>query len=243
MPGIEGPGIKGPGIIGPGIKGPGIIGGAGGGGGGDPFFANVRALLHLDGTDGSIVFTDVKGHAFTQTGPGVALSTVAPKFGSASAKFTNADFIQAISNPDFNLPLQFTIETWIKFDVITGNSRPVFRVRHNNGGIIFIDLYIASGGVLYLGHPTGNEPGPTPAINTWYHMAVTRDAAGTLTCWVNGVVGMAANDPTLPTGNCSVSVGNAFGALVGNMDDFRYTVGVCRYTAPFAPPTAPFPNS
>ena len=51
--------------------------------GGDPDWANVVLLLHLDGTDGSTTITDVKGNTCTTINT-AAISTAQSKFGGAS---------------------------------------------------------------------------------------------------------------------------------------------------------------
>ncbi|MGE3298622.1 MAG: phage tail protein, partial [Porticoccaceae bacterium] len=73
------------------------------GAGEDPYWNNVVALLHMDGTNGSTTFTDQKGHTFTATG-NAQISTAQSKFGGASALFDGTgDLVSSADHADWAL--------------------------------------------------------------------------------------------------------------------------------------------
>jgi hypothetical protein len=86
----------------------------------------------------------------------------------------------------------------------------------------------------------------TIAVETWYHVAVTRSGTNTK-MFLNGV----QEGPTY-TDSTNYSVGNSarpfFGALgtdgslqwYGYFDEIRISKGIARWTANFTPPTAPY---
>jgi len=92
-------------------------------------------------------------------------------------------------------------------------------------------------------------------VGHWYHIAITRDASNLTRLFINGVLqGIAATDAnTYYSGGSSGAYaslgsdsnnGNAVAndTLAGWVDEFRLTIGACRYTANFAPPVAAFPR-
>lgn len=88
-------------------------------------------------------------------------------------------------------------------------------------------------------------------VGTWYHVAIVR-ASGETMLFIDGQQqGLPVADAHVyfaGTGASSLGVQvNSTGALantalLGWQDEFRLTVGVARYTANFAPPTAAFPR-
>jgi hypothetical protein len=97
----------------------------------------------------------------------------------------------------------------------------------------------------------------TPVTNTWYHLAICR-AAGQLLLFVNGSqLGLPISDSSSyhtgstalftlcgETGDSRYSFGGSVNgtSLIGQMDEFRFTNGLSRYTASFTPPTTLFPR-
>lgn len=91
-----------------------------------------------------------------------------------------------------------------------------------------------------------------PAVGQWYHVAVCR-VAGQLRVFVDGVilglpiadtnVYFAGSARTAIMAQCNNNPNYVFGTrFSGWNDEFRMTVGVGRYSANFAPPTAAFPR-
>jgi len=79
-------------------------------------------------------------------------------------------------------------------------------------------------------------------INTWYHIAVTRQGTQ-LKCFVDGnQVGSTITDSTNIISTEPFNIGRGYGGTVTTnsyIQDVRITKGLARYTANFTPPTEP----
>jgi hypothetical protein len=227
-------------------------------GGGDPHFANVVALLHLDNN-----VTDVTGRTW---GGSPAYSGSIKKYGTHSLNVNAANqFITAASSADFDFgDGDFTVECWAYRGTTTGTFRGIL-CRDAIGG--------TRGWLLYTNDNSAPVPrslafaawsGATPytatdsvelASSTWHHIAACRQG-GTLRLYKDGVqVGTATIGTAsvgAPSTSCSVGrLQTNTDATVANsqwngyIDDVRITKGVCRYPdgTTFTPPDAPFPDS
>ena len=77
-----------------------------------------------------------------------------------------------------------------------------------------------------------------PVANTWYHVAYVR-SSGVTKLYIDGVQELSVADATNYT-DTNIFIGGWYNTtflLDGNIDDFRYTKGVARYTGTFTPPT------
>lgn len=225
-------------------------------GGGDPYYANVSLLLHMDGTNGSTTFTDNSPSPKTVSSiNGTSISTSVVKFGTGSGSFSGYganQFLSVSPLPDFAFGTgDFTIEFQTYPTNISGAyggaglymSGPqsnagefliywessVLTVRTNDGGSYYYLTYIW----------------PIGLMNVWSYVAVVRKA-GVITIYVNGnSVTSGTLAQNIPASSF-VYIGTFPGAIFyygGYLDEFRVTKGVARYTANFTPPTGPFPNS
>ena len=90
---------------------------------GDPYFANVVALLHFDGADGSTTFTDVKGHTFTAAG-NAQIDTAQSLFGGASLLLDGSgDYIWAADSADWDFgTADFAVELWGRFNALPSSN-------------------------------------------------------------------------------------------------------------------------
>jgi hypothetical protein len=221
---------------------------------------NVSLLLHGDGTDGSTTITDSSPSPKTVTAVGDAqISTAQSKFGGASIAFDGSgDYASVTSSSAFDLGISnepFTVEFWF-YRNSTGNHG--FFVKgggaanwNNSTGYQYFAFIEA--GVLYWMWNPSNTPvsistSTLPAIQQWHHYAVSYDGTNTR-LFINGTQ-IGSNNSNIyiaPSAANTVRVGagpiNAnLVSLNGYIDDLRITKGVARYTANFAPPTAPFPD-
>ena len=233
---------------------------ADGGGGGDGF---TTLLLHLDGTDGSTSFVDSSPSANPQptlTGA-PQLSTVAARFGTASARFDGASRVDFPSSSDWNFGTptaaggtgDFTIDFWMYVSVWTSSGTFV-----GHGGSIgpwstlglWFGMWGNDGIIFQVGNDNSNyvqitSPALSNPTGVWHHIAATRYGT-TYTLWVDGVgtVGTvvagtvdASNSDTLRLGY-TPDGGGIY--LDGYLDEVRVSKGVARWTADFTPPTAPY---
>jgi hypothetical protein len=210
--------------------------------GSDPNFANVSVLLHMNGSDASTTFTDSSSNAITVTGYGNAqLSTAQSKFGTASAYFDGTgDYLLTASSL---APLQmgtgdFTVEAFIRPTSSVASYRTLIGLTTTDNET----LYILSGQLRW--YISGTAAG-TIAVDTWYHVAASREGTS-LRVFIDGtLVDTSTNSVDITAGRLSVG---ATGALTGEffqgwIDELRITKGVARYTANFTAPTAPFPDA
>lgn len=226
----------------------------------DPYFEYVSLLLHMDGANGSTVFTDSSPrpkpiNVFGSPAP--ALSSLKSKFGgtsllvNATASAIHAG-IEADSSSDFDFGTgDFTVEWWQYW---VSRSTPPYQAAFQRG-------YNAAGSITLV---TGNADGKyalvlnttqvlkestAAALNTWTHFALVRSGKN-FTLWRDGnfsasgrsalSVGIAKKFAIGCYASDSENIGQVFN---GYIDDLRITKGVARYTENFAPPTVPFPNS
>ena len=224
---------------------------------GDLYFDNVELLMHMDGANNSTLFTDNSPTTKTISRVGLpVISTTQSKFGGASAKFNGSNSWLSVSNSSaFNLgSLDFTIEAWIRPNVITSDYGGIFSKRNSNDEQSFTFFLSGdrSGAVGFLlTTSTGAFKytlGSVPPVNQWSHVAAVRSGS-MLRVYVNGVGGTATNIGTVAIldtnidasiGILSRHIGYVFD---GYIDELRVTKGIARYTSNFTVPTEAFPNS
>jgi len=234
----------------------------------DPYAEYVTLLLHMDGPNESIAFTDNSYLQNTITVNGNAqISTTQSKFGGSSAKFDgNGDYLTIPKNAAFEFGTgDFTVESWIYPTQLSGLND------YGNAGWTIVCLGLgANGGGPFTGwalryaesndslywyrYDGANEYGAIGATNgsmttnTWHHVAVSR-AAGTLRIYLDGVELLseansidysAINDDDLCIGRMEIGSPPFTLYFPGYIDDLRITKGVARYVGNFTPPTAAF---
>lgn len=219
---------------------------SGGGGPTDPDFANVSSLLHFDGS-----FTDVKGKVWTPQA-GATISTASPKFGSGCCDFTGSSadsWVQSASSSDFTVGTgAHTFEFWVR-----GAGTPTSGYLHDMGAGNAFALAIVGGRLAYYDPVTGTgsslyTSGPLVSAlfdGNWHHIAVSRDSGTIARAFFDGVQWGSDPDAFNNTGT-TIWLGRYGGGgltVAFQMDDYRFTKGVARYTANFTPPTASFPDS
>lgn len=222
--------------------------------GADPYFANVKLLLHFDGTDGSTTFTDVRGHTCTANA-NAQIDTAQAKFGGASGLFDGVgDYVRVAGSPDFYFGAgDFTLECFVRPVSLTGN-RFIASPRRVSGadynwiwlvyeGTIYFTAYGPSAGTTLVSLVGGTlttggafqHVGVTRSGNTW---RLLHDGAVVDTETAAGSVYDAAEN--LLIGADAAYSGREWD---GHIDEFRLTVGAARYTGAYTVPTAAFPNS
>jgi hypothetical protein len=153
-----------------------------------------------------------------------------------SAKFNGSTQTLTVpSNASWTFAGTFTIEGWFQW-----TSTPV-------AGTFF--GYQAAGGLCFYINATSLTLSPNifgsgnvfttsfvPAVNTWYHIALTRNSSNLMTFYVNGAsVGSATTASSYTQG--ALTVGNATG-FAGYMSNIRIT-NTNVYTAAFTPSATP----
>lgn len=225
----------------------------------DPNFSNVALLLHGDGADNGSVFTDSSNYAHgLAIGGSPKTSTTAPKFGSASIAFAGTgngndqpgatvDYLDLAADSSTALGTSdFTIETWVKLNAIPSSYGAIFDCRPASTNGLYPALFVQNNGTLLYYTNGLNTLSSSAALSTgvWTHVALVR-RSGVLTIYINGTSSGTYNDSNNYVNNRMRIGGSGYGnylGLNGNLDEFRFTPGVARYTGNFTPPTAAFPD-
>lgn len=107
-----------------------------------------------------------------------------------------------------------------------------------------MDLFSGTTLKLYQGGYKTFSTGSELTVNTWQHVAVTRNSSDLVTCWVDGT---ALGSTFTLTADCdgALTIGNTFyggsiytAACQGRISNFRILKGTCLYTSNFTPPTS-----
>lgn len=188
---------------------------------------------------------------------GATKSAVQSKFGGSALDMTAGGAGDGVSTPDsadwsFGAG-QFTIEGFVRFTSLPaggcafvsqfGNS-PQQGLWFGLNGPTAIAFFYSTTGINLLGTPVAW----TPTLNTWYHVAVDRDASNVIRVYVDGVIkGSVTDGSTFVDNTAALWIGNdsrgASRNLPGYIDEVRVTKGVARYAGAFTPPSAAFPDS
>ncbi|MFH0831354.1 MAG: LamG domain-containing protein [archaeon] len=217
--------------------------------------ANTKLLLHMDGSDASTTFTDSSIYGKLVTAVGNAqLDTAQSKFGGASGLFDGTgDYLSIPDSADWAFGTgDFTIDTWVRFNVLPGaGNYPAF-VGQSDGGLsdwVFsipesgstYKLRMAVGGSAQYGDfkMTNNWGVST---NTWYHLAFVRSGSNAY-IFIDGVSQALTTDATwgiFPDSSAVLAIGGHVRDskwLDAWMDEFRIIKGIARWTSNFAVPT------
>lgn len=208
---------------------------------GDPYWSYVKLLLHFDGD--YVDSSPVAGSYAASNG--AVITTVDQLYGSGAldctasvdAQVAGGSSALAMGTGDFCAECFFKdpntpgANTFFWFMESASTSHNVLVKTSSSQLAVDVSGVAPAGSVAYT-------------YNTWHHMAVTR-SGNSFTFWFNGAAELTWTNSTLTmTGNINVRVGRASSSGTGRrvfIDEFRLTVGVPRYTAPFTP-AGPFPN-
>lgn len=215
----------------------------------------TKIILHMNGTDASIVFTDssLVPKIFTANG-NAQIDTAQFKFGGASGLFDGTgDWADAPDNSDFDLGSgDFTIDFWIRRNAagvvtyICGQCDSGLQGTTTSFTMFFdasnhIAGRVCSGGTAY----TATSSGTITNDSAWHHVAFVR-YGNTCTVYIDGVSSGTASVTGITVNNSAnkLSIGRA-GEATGNtfngwIDEFRLSKGIARWTSNFTPPTSEY---
>ncbi len=184
-----------------------------------------------------------------------SVSTAQSKFDPTSTYIGGLGNYIYSTSPDYAMGTgDFTLECWVYF-TDTGDDPGIIQIGPglapeyiNSIGIARVTLTadpLVTNTIFFInnGTYTVGTVGPT-ANNTWVHVSVARQGT-THRLFVNGELSATVTDSTNYTGTTFIA-GTAYNLtypMTGYVQDIRITKGVARYTAPFTPPTAPFPTN
>lgn len=145
---------------------------------------------------------------------------------------------------------EYSIEAWV---YPTLNQQGYIAAQYTAGnGSRTVFLYRESNTNLYFFHPSVGSVGAIPlALNTWYHVAITRDSGGRTRMFVDGVLKHTFTTSYTPEASSFSFGGNGeagsnFGGYISNMRVLNgsipgeyQTTGTTVDTQIFNPPTGP----
>ena len=220
----------------------------------DPYFSQVKLLLHMNGSNGSSTFPDSSsiGAALTVAGS-AQIATAQSQFGGASGLFNGTtDYIYTPTNANYAMGTSdWTVEGWKRSASLGAVNRCLFDNREGGNGIA---IYASTSGAgqtdrLILANNlaviAGDSTTPFTA-DTWQHWAVTREG-NTVRGFIGGTLVWSVTDARGYSNNTNCYIGSVYGGasqwFPGYIDEFRLTIGTARYTASFTPSTSAFPDS
>jgi hypothetical protein len=227
----------------------------------DPYWENVALLLHLDGAEGSTVFTDssVNNLVPTQVSAATDITTQWSRYGTGSlnaSEVAGEELLSAglVYQLNFNGE-DFTVEFFLNFsfpDVVYGGEAVPFFIADNAASqLVGLSLNYNDSGNLGLISSVGEGVVPlvgssvAPTQGSWQHYAVVKNA-DTITLYLDGVSVCSGLYPSGFSSSDTIYFGMLDALPTPGrgifMDEVRVTLGVARYTSNFSPPTEPFPD-
>lgn len=227
---------------------------------GDPYFSNVKLLLHMDGTNGGTVFTDSSASPHTMEPlSGASTSTAQKLFGTASFNANASRIVVTPAAAELQLGASdFTVEIAAYLNSAGAGTDGVLLWLPTTGAPT--PLYI-SYNTSHVLNVRGTDDAGTQifSISTlaamsddvWHRICIQRSGS-TFRLFLDGVSqGTASSAATLatfthdPSVSRGLSIGGKFGVIYldGFIDEFRYTVGTARYGTSYTPDAAAFANN
>ena len=207
---------------------------------------NTNADLYLPMDNAGI--SDKTGNHILTLGGDVATSTTQTKFADTSMYFDGSgDYITSdlidLSDGDF------TVETWV-YPTASGSasSTAIVFIGNSNvtiGNDIQLGIYITSTNTFtlrpYSGATDYSMTSSAQSLNTWHHLAITRDGSS-FKAFVNGTqvgttktISGSLNAAT----NSQIGLWTLTGTAIyytGYIENLQILKGVAKYTANFTPP-------
>lgn len=215
----------------------------------------VKALLHFAGPNFSPIIIDDSGVEKTWTVHWNAkLYNGAPKFGECALLLEGINsFIDTPDISDFNLSFgDFTVDFWFRRtdglgvqqymvgqgDAADTPALTTFRVELKTDNTLRAQLGDGTGRVDLDGTTAVED------LLVWHHYALVR-SGNIVTHYLDGAIeGVIVFEEVIPDTANKLAIGRAgeldAGYFNGMIDEFRFSVGVARWTAPFTPPTSQY---
>lgn len=228
----------------------------------DPYWNETVALLNFNGTDGDTTTTDGTGlNTWTFAG-NAHIEDTESKFGGTSLQLDGTgDYVYTADSArsDFGTG-DFTLEAFIRITGVSGVSDTGTLAKHmaiistnpaSTGWCFYVrgdtsDSNLGLGIETKLSGVASNTSVlHTLTLNTWYHVAVCREA-GEVRIFVDGVrIHTATITADISGGTTGMQVGTTgltgyYRYFNGYIDGVRVTKGICRYNADFTNPATEF---
>ncbi len=210
----------------------------------------TKLLLHFDGADESTDFVDASGkHTVSILRGSPQIDTSASNFGGASLYLPTGLACIKVSTPDEDFDYRtgdFTIDFWMKTS--TAGYRRIATGYNDAWGYSWqIGLSYNYNNTLWVRVNASSfelQGNITITDGEWHHVAVVREG-DILYLFVDGIIDDYDSlpelfdwtfpfYPSLTIGNHTTDEGYGF---AGNIDEFRVSKGIARWTDNFTPPT------
>lgn len=207
----------------------------------------TKLLIHSNTTDGITTFVDsAAAKAITVTGQ-THHEVDQAKFGTTSIYFDGAgDDLNLLDHADWNFGTgAFTIDFWVRFDSLAANQHLIVQAQAAGerwnlywNAALGITFVVRTGAANVVLCEQGAVAGW--AINTWYHVAVSRHG-NAYDIYRDGLLVANVGDiDAVPDYAGLLYIGqDGAGAnyFAGYMDEIRISKGVWRWADTFSPPT------
>ncbi len=215
----------------------------------DPYDANVTLKLNFNGTDNSTTVVDASPAAKTLTLMGAArLTSTTYKAGGTSFRL-NPDGVNTnyavVSSAAIPASGPFTFEAWVYTNYSGSDAQAIYNQYENGTATRTVIVLDPTTRKFDWGHGQGPSLVSVNSVplNTWTHVAITRDSANTLRMFVGGKLEASLANYTYNIEQSRPWIGRfnnisySGAPFRGYIDELRITAGVARYTADFTPPS------
>lgn len=214
-----------------------------------PLTTSTKLLLHMNGDDQHIIFTDSSQSVHAVTAVANAQGdTAQKKFGTASLLCDGTgDYLSIPAHADFAFGDEpFTIDFHVRFNSFGAAAYVALFSQYDSATQYFTCGKHEYGIFFYMLDKIFLFGDITISASTWYHIAIIRGWGGNLNTWaicVDGVVkGTVTSDESFPSLAAVFKIGSSGNAwsvdLNGWVDEFRITKGNARWiTTGFTVPT------
>jgi len=222
----------------------------------DPYWASVVSFSSLDMRVGTTTFADEVVGTLTTVGSPTSTLVDGP-YGDFGTAYTcsASSYVTIPTSTNWVPDVAFTIEIFANITSFSDNSTLVSRRETDTGGATGWNLSVSSSGLVSFIH---YSPAGTTAINllsttavtldTWCHVAATRDASGNWYLFLNGHLEASGTETGVNADNgTAIRIGwqnSSFTSryMKGYLKGLRITRGVCRYTSDFMVPLGYYPK-
>jgi hypothetical protein len=223
----------------------------------DPYYEYTTLLLPGNGTNGAQnnTFLDSSTNNFTITRNGhTTQGTFSP--------FSQTGWGNYFSGSSTNLSVasttalqfgtgEFTVESWVYLTATPGAqyAQIIGRTLYGTNADWMLQITNATKLTFYMQGSFVATSTASISLNTWTHVAVSRNSSGQIRLFINGSIdGTATNSgSTENTSSGAYTIGSAQSAstvvLTGYLSNLRAVKGVCVYTGAFTPPTSPLTST
>lgn len=215
----------------------------------DPYWGEVKSLLRFNFVTSNVNIVDEKSIVWTRAG-NAQLTNAKRKFGGAALLLDGSgDYLTTPSTSGLTASADVTIEAWVY--PTASKALMAFCTKRPATGNTEFGFWIDSGKLRAIGYNANllmvEALGVTTVpLNTWSHIALS--VVGNIwRLFLNGVLDASATATGAIGSNTELTyIGrdrlNTARDFSGYIDEFRFTVGVGRYTTNFPLPTYPFPS-